>query len=147
MGNITSDQHNMTRRAAKQKRKKVSKGLSVAAESPLQLALKERRAAEKRERMQLQNEERLLNELREKGALCFSYTPSMDPAVDDDHAFRVFNRNVRDIKSAIKKLQLSERKIYRWDHNNGEAPHDMMTFKVAIVKYPEKQPKKGIYGK
>ncbi len=143
MGNITSDQHNMTRRAAKQKRKKVSKGLSVAAESPLQLALKERAARAKREQMQLQNEERLLKQLREKGILMFSYDPCSDP-IDYDHAARVFDRNIRDIKAAIKKLPLSERKVYRWEHENGETPNDIKVFRVAVVRYPEKKAKQRV---
>jgi hypothetical protein len=113
MGNISADQHNMTRRAAKQKRKKAAKNQRpLDTESPLRLAIRDREMRERREAAKRENEQMLLKKLDAVGALRFSY--DMYDFDVDEHV-KYFRRNVRDIQDAIKALPHDRRRCYQWE--------------------------------
>jgi hypothetical protein len=113
MGNISAEQHNMTRRAVKQKRKKAAKNQKpIDAESPLRLAIRDREMRMRREQAKRENEQMLLKKLDAVGALRFSYDVY---DFDADEPGKYFRRNVRDIQDAIKALPHDRRRCYRWE--------------------------------
>ena len=119
MGSISADQHNMTRRAAKQRRKKASKlSRPVEEASPLAMAVRERTAKEKYERISFANGQRLLTKLRQSGSLCLKCKD--ESIFGDGSAMRQYEHDKRDIKKAIKDLQHSERRLYVWNEDFGD---------------------------
>lgn len=134
MGNISADQHNMTRRATKAKRKaSPTKRQTVEAgdESVLSLAIKERRQKEWIEAKKAENRERLLKQLNEKRFL--EFTLDYDPYHENAEEERTFHHNVRDMKAAIKALPPHERRQYRWDEGYA-ADSGTSYFRVAKIR-------------
>lgn len=131
MGNISAEQHNMTRRAAKQKRKKAAKNQQpIDAQSPLRLAIRDREMRLRREAAKRENEQMLLKKLNATGALRFSY----DVYDFDDEPAKHFRRNVRDIQDAIKALPREQRRLYQWEFANHDKIDENGMYTFIVVK-------------
>ena len=131
MGTISSDQHNMTRRATKSKRKSTAKrgsgDVNIEQDSILTLAIAERRKAAWIEQKKLENQQRLMEMLQQKKMLIFESTP-----FDDDTVMIQFRRDCRDIKMAIKALPRDQRRDFRWEESYDEVRY-VSYFRVAII--------------
>jgi len=140
MGSISAEQHNMTRRATKAKRKASAKrggnNPQVETESVLAAAIKDRRRAEWVAKKKEENKARLLATLNEKKILVLTLCYDSD-AYEDYSAFleraKTHEHNVRDIKAAIKELPAADRKRYRWEETQ-DASGDTQTFRVAVIR-------------
>lgn len=135
MANISAEQHNMARRATKAKRKSGSGGgkqqHEVEEESVLTMAIRERRQREWIETKKAENRERLLKQLDEKMFLEFS----LDTVTyyEDEDSYKMFNRNVRDIKAAIKELPHDQRRQYQWSEGT-DKENAVSYFRVAKIR-------------
>jgi len=118
-GPITAEQHNETRRAVKARQRSNRKkgGFGGDGVSVLEAARKDKQRAERRAKLQAENEQRLLAKLLKAKRLVISEPDEYAMDLDEHiQALRRFERNVADVIRAATEDAKGGINRYRWEH-------------------------------